>query len=121
VERRFSSPLALRALFAGMARSYVPEAVPEFEGRLVYELSRPATGQPPARWTLHVHSGRASVHQGADRSAKLKIQFTLADFVRIAAGAIDAAEPLLAGRASFEGDFALAAKLPEMFGAPSPY
>lgn len=120
VERRFSSPLALRALFTGMARSYVPDAVPEFEGRLVYELARPATGQPTARWTVHVHNGRASAHQGADNSAKLKVRFTLADFVRIAAGAIDPAEPLLAGRASFDGDFALAAKLPEMFGAPTP-
>jgi alkanesulfonate monooxygenase SsuD/methylene tetrahydromethanopterin reductase-like flavin-dependent oxidoreductase (luciferase family) len=120
VERRFSSPLALRALFTGMARSYLPDAVPEFEGRLVYELARPATAQPAARWTIHVHGGRASAHQGADNGAKLKIRFTLADFVRIAAGAIDPAEPLLAGRASFDGDFALAAKLPEMFGAPSP-
>jgi hypothetical protein len=29
--------------------------------------------------------------------------------------------PLLEGRASFDGDFALAARLLEMFGAPSPY
>jgi hypothetical protein len=29
--------------------------------------------------------------------------------------------PLLEDRASFEGDFALAARLPEMFGAPSAY
>ena len=120
VERRFSSPLALRALFTGMARSYAPDAVPNFEGRLVYELARPATAQPTARWTVHVHNGRASAHQGADGGAKLKIRFTLADFVRIAAGEIDPAEPLLAGRASFDGDFALAAKLPEMFGAPPP-
>jgi len=30
-------------------------------------------------------------------------------------------EHLLAGRASFDGDVALAARLPEMLGAPSPY
>ena len=41
--------------------------------------------------------------------------------VRVAAGTIDPAVPLLRDRASFEGDFSLAAKLPEMFGAPSPY
>ena len=51
----------------------------------------------------------------------LIVRFTLADFVRIAAGTIDPAVPLLENRASFEGDFALAARLPEMFGAPSPY
>ncbi len=121
VERRFSPALAQRALFAGMARSFVPDAAQGFEGRLVYELARPATGQPAARWTIHVHNGRASAHQGADNGAKLIVRFALADFVRIAAGTLDAAEPLLANRASFEGDFALAARLPEMFGAPSPY
>jgi len=121
VEKRFSSPLAQRALFSGMARSFVPDAVPGFEGRLVYELSRPASSQPPARWTIQIHNGRASAHQGADNGAKLTVRFTLADFIRIAAGTMDAAEPLLGNRASFEGDFALAAKLPEMFGAPSPY
>jgi alkanesulfonate monooxygenase SsuD/methylene tetrahydromethanopterin reductase-like flavin-dependent oxidoreductase (luciferase family) len=121
VEKRFASPLAQRALFTGMARSFRADRADGFEGRLVYELARPATGQPPAKWTIHVHDGRASAHQGGDNGAKLTIRFTMADFVRIAAGKIDPAEPLLANRASFEGDFALAAKLPEMFGAPSPY
>jgi len=51
----------------------------------------------------------------------LIVRFRLADFVRIAAGKMDPAAPLLENRASFEGDFALAARLPEMFGAPSPY
>jgi alkanesulfonate monooxygenase SsuD/methylene tetrahydromethanopterin reductase-like flavin-dependent oxidoreductase (luciferase family) len=121
VERRFSSPLAQRALFTGMARSFRADKADGFEGRLVYELSRPSTGQPAAKWTIHIHDGRASAHQGSDGGAKLTIRFAMADFVRIAAGAIDPAEPLLGNRASFEGDFALAAKLPEMFGAPSPY
>jgi alkanesulfonate monooxygenase SsuD/methylene tetrahydromethanopterin reductase-like flavin-dependent oxidoreductase (luciferase family) len=121
VERRFSRPLAQRALFAAMARGFDPDKAAGFEGRLVYELARPATEQPPARWTIRVHSGHATAYQGADNGAQLTIRFTLADFVRIAAGTIDPAEPLLANRASFEGDFALAARLPEMFGAPSPY
>ena len=116
VEKRFSSPLAQRALFTGMARSFRADKADGFEGRLVYELGRPATGQPPAKWTIHVHDGRASAHQGGDGGAKLTIRFTMSDFVRIAAGKLDPAEPLLGNRASFEGDFALAAKLPEMFG-----
>jgi len=121
VERRFSASLAQRALFAAMARSYAPNVEPRFEGRLVYVLERPATEQAPVRWTIHVHEGRATAYEGADSRPKLTVRFRLSDFVRIAAGKIDAAEPLLSNRASFEGDFALAAKLPEMFGAPRTY
>jgi alkanesulfonate monooxygenase SsuD/methylene tetrahydromethanopterin reductase-like flavin-dependent oxidoreductase (luciferase family) len=121
VERRFSSPLAQRAMFTGMARSFAPEHAAGFHGRLVYELARPATGQPPSRWTIEVLDGHAAARPGAAAEAALTVRFTLADFVRIAAGTIDPAEPLLANRASFDGDFALAARLPEMFGAPSPY
>jgi hypothetical protein len=121
LERRFSASLSQRALFTAMARSYDADVEPDFEGRLVYVLERPATAQPPSRWTIHVHNGRATAYEGADSRPKLTVRFRLADFVRIAAGQIDAAEPLLANRASFEGDFGLAAKLPEMFGAPQPY
>jgi hypothetical protein len=41
----------------------------------------------------------------------------LADFMRVATGATDAVVLVLSGRASIRGDFGLAARLPEMFGA----
>jgi alkanesulfonate monooxygenase SsuD/methylene tetrahydromethanopterin reductase-like flavin-dependent oxidoreductase (luciferase family) len=122
IERRFGSALAQRAMFTGMARSFEPDAAGGFQGLLVYELARPATGAPPTRWTIEVSDGRASARPGsAVADPALTVRFQLADFVRVAAGTLDAAAPLLENRASFEGDFALAARLPEMFGAPSPY
>jgi alkanesulfonate monooxygenase SsuD/methylene tetrahydromethanopterin reductase-like flavin-dependent oxidoreductase (luciferase family) len=121
VERRFGSAIAQRAMFAGMARSFEPDAAGGFQGRLVYELARPQTGAQPARWTIEVSDGGATALRGAAPEAALTVRFNLADFVRIAAGTLDPAVPLLADRASFDGDFALAARLPEMFGAPSPY
>jgi alkanesulfonate monooxygenase SsuD/methylene tetrahydromethanopterin reductase-like flavin-dependent oxidoreductase (luciferase family) len=121
VERRFGTPLAQRALFGGMARSFEPEASGGFQGRLVYELGRPATGARPILWTIEVSDGHATARPGAAGNPELTLRFELADFIRIAAGTIDPAAPILADRASFEGDFALAARLPEMFGAPSPY
>ncbi|HEV3130070.1 MAG TPA: SCP2 sterol-binding domain-containing protein, partial [Solirubrobacteraceae bacterium] len=68
-----------------------------------------------------ISDGHASARPGGTSDPKLKLRLQLADFVRVAAGLVDPAVPLLEGRASFEGDFALVAKLPEMFGAPSPY
>jgi alkanesulfonate monooxygenase SsuD/methylene tetrahydromethanopterin reductase-like flavin-dependent oxidoreductase (luciferase family) len=121
LERRFGGAAAQRVMFGAMARSFEPDAADGFQGRLVWELSRPATGAPPATWTIEVSDGRATARRGAMPEPALTVRFELADFVRIAAGAIDPASPLFEGRASFDGDFALAAKLPEMFGAPSPY
>jgi hypothetical protein len=119
LERRFGSPLAQRVIFAAMARSFVPAAAGGFQGALVYELG--LSHGPPVRWTIEVLNGRAVARPGGVADAALTLRFSLADFIRIAAGALDPAVPLLQGRASFEGDFALAAKLPEMFGAPSTY
>jgi alkanesulfonate monooxygenase SsuD/methylene tetrahydromethanopterin reductase-like flavin-dependent oxidoreductase (luciferase family) len=121
IERRFGSKAAQRAFFAGMARAFEPDAAAGFQGRIVYELSRPATMADPTRWTLEVSDGHASARAGGSEDAKLTVRLQLADFIRIAAGTIDPAVPLLEDRLSFEGDFELAARLPEMFGAASPY
>ncbi len=121
VERRFGSRWVQRVMFAAMTAGFEPEAAAGFQGHLVYELQRPATGAPPARWTIEVVDGRATARPGGRDDAALTLRFRLSDFMRIAAGTIDPAEPLLRDRAAFEGDFALAARLPEMFGAPSPY
>jgi alkanesulfonate monooxygenase SsuD/methylene tetrahydromethanopterin reductase-like flavin-dependent oxidoreductase (luciferase family) len=121
VERRFGSGIVQRAMFSAMAAAFEPDAAGGFEGQLVYELDRPATGAPPSRWTIEVLDGRAVARPGGAHTPALTIRFALSDFVRVAAGTIDPAVPLLRDRASFEGDFSLAAKLPEMFAAPSPY
>jgi alkanesulfonate monooxygenase SsuD/methylene tetrahydromethanopterin reductase-like flavin-dependent oxidoreductase (luciferase family) len=121
LERRFGSRIAQRTMFLAMAAAFEPDAAGGFEGRLVYELDRPATGAPPSRWTIEVLDGRAVARPGAASDPALTIRFPLSDFVRVAAGTMDPAVPLLRDRASFEGDFSLAARLPEMFGAPSPY
>jgi hypothetical protein len=121
VERRFGSPMAQRVLFGGMTRAFQPDAAGGFQGDLVYELSRPATGADPITWTVQVSDGRASARPGPSEDPQLTLRFQLADFIRVAAGTIDPAVPMLEGRATLEGDLALAARLPEMFGAPSPY
>jgi putative sterol carrier protein len=50
----------------------------------------------------------------------LTVRIDLVDFVRIAAG--DSPMPaFLDGRIDLEGDLALARRMAEMFGGPSPY
>jgi alkanesulfonate monooxygenase SsuD/methylene tetrahydromethanopterin reductase-like flavin-dependent oxidoreductase (luciferase family) len=121
LERRFGPAVAQRAIFAGMARSFEPDAAGGFQGHIVYELASPATGAGPARWTIEVRDGHASARAGSTPDPALTVHFRLADFVRVAAGTLDPAVALLEDRASITGDFTLAVRLPEMFGAPSPY
>jgi putative sterol carrier protein len=108
-------------MIATAARSFDPDAAAGFQGEIVYELEQPGTGRAPSLWTVTVLDGRAVAREGTTSDPALRLRFRLADFVRIAAGEIDATEPLLRNRASFEGDIGLAARIPEMFGAPSPY
>jgi alkanesulfonate monooxygenase SsuD/methylene tetrahydromethanopterin reductase-like flavin-dependent oxidoreductase (luciferase family) len=121
VERRFGSGVAQRAMFAGMARAFEPDAAGGFQGAIVYELRRPATRGDTQRWTIEILDAHATARSGAAADPALTLRFNLADFVRVAAGTLEPAVPLLDDRASFEGDFSLAARLAEMFGAPSPY
>jgi hypothetical protein len=121
LERRFGAASAQRVLITGMAQMYEPEALPGFEGDVVYELTRPVTDGGTSSWTIEVRGGRASVRGGGSGEAKVTLRLPVADFVRIGAGELDPAMPLLNGRAALKGDLAIAARLPEMFGAPSPY
>jgi hypothetical protein len=117
LERRFGSRSAQRLMFGAMALAFEPAAAEGFEGSLGYELTRPATGGAPSHWVVEVSARRARARPGAAADAALQLRLTVSDFVRIAAGAIDPATPLLQNRASFKGDLGLAARLPEMFGA----
>ncbi len=120
LEGRFGRPRVQRALFSAMAAAFEPGHADGFEGDLAYDLTSPATARPSRHWTVSVRGDRATARPGAAGDAALSVRITVPDFVRVAAGLIDPAEPLLQNRASFKGDLALAARLPEMFGAPTP-
>ena len=120
LERWFGAAVVQRAIFSAMAAGFDARAADGFQGRLVYELSRSETRSSPRRWTVEVLNGRAVAHPGAAENPALIFRLRLADFVRIAAGTLDPAMPLLQDRASLDGDFGLAARIPEMFRAPRP-
>jgi alkanesulfonate monooxygenase SsuD/methylene tetrahydromethanopterin reductase-like flavin-dependent oxidoreductase (luciferase family) len=127
VERRFGSAAAQRALFGGMARSFDPQMAFGFEGDIEYQLTRDASGNgdgasPPGtdRWTIRITGDRARLMRGGGPDPAVRLRIGLADFVRIAAGE-SPAPAFLEGRVELEGDLAVARRLSEMFGGPSPY
>lgn len=116
LERWFGSRIVQRAIFTAMARGLDPQAAGEFEGAIVYELRGAGAA---SSWTIEVRDGRAATRRGGAGGASITIRMGVADFVRVAAGLLDPAVPLLQARASISGDLALAVRLPEMFGVRS--
>jgi putative sterol carrier protein len=117
LERFFDLPLVERGLFTALASRFDAGAADGFEGRITYELERPATGAPSSRWTVQIISGRAVLRPDDTAESAVRLRMSVGDFIRVATGAIDPAEPLLKGRAQAEGDLGILARLPEMFGA----
>ena len=120
LERLFALPGVERGIFTALASRFDAAAAEGFEGRVTYELERPATGAATRRWTVQVLSGRAVLRPDDHVESAVLLRMSVGDFVRVAAGAIDPAEPILKGRARAEGDLGILAKLPEMFRAARP-
>jgi putative sterol carrier protein len=117
LERTAGTDAGLRLLFAAMARAYTPEGAGGFDGELQYDLRR-SDGRV-ARWTLRAAPSGAAARQGPAGAPALVLRMTVADFVRMAGGDLDAGKALLTGRLDLEGDFDVAGRLGDMFGRTS--
>jgi putative sterol carrier protein len=117
LERIAGSDAALGLIFAAMTSAYEPDKAHGFMGELEYDLRR-ADGRV-ARWTVRVDPERATARRGPAVAPALTLTVSVADFLRIAAGDIDAGRALLSGRLDLAGDFSLAQRLGEMFGRPT--
>ncbi|HZE31690.1 MAG TPA: SCP2 sterol-binding domain-containing protein, partial [Actinoallomurus sp.] len=117
LERGFG-PAAQRVFFAAMVRAFDPKMAMGFEGEIEFRLRRVGEETP---WTIEIRGGRASARAGAAKNAVVGIRSGAADFLRLMAG--EAQPPALAldGRLEIDGDLAIAPRIGEMFGGPSPY
>jgi hypothetical protein len=123
LERRFGNRVVQRAMFTGMARRFRPISGYEFEGDVLYVLDHADGAAPrePARWTIRIRDGSARAIPGGSPDPAVTLRVSVPDFVRIAAEEVRPPELFFSGRLSVEGNFEVASRLPEMFGAPSPF
>jgi alkanesulfonate monooxygenase SsuD/methylene tetrahydromethanopterin reductase-like flavin-dependent oxidoreductase (luciferase family)/putative sterol carrier protein len=117
LESTAGSDRGLKLVFAAMARAYEPDKAHGFAGELQYDLTRGDGRLVP--WTVRVDPKEATVCSGPSDAPALTLRMTVADFLRMAAGDLDAGKALLTGRLDLAGDFALAQRLGEMFGQPT--
>jgi alkanesulfonate monooxygenase SsuD/methylene tetrahydromethanopterin reductase-like flavin-dependent oxidoreductase (luciferase family) len=116
LHRLFDRGPGLPVIFKGMERAFVPAKADGFEGEILYDL-RGRNG--PRAWTVTVGGGRAAVRRGVATDPALTLRTSVPNFVRMIAGEEFVPKLLLDGSLVIEGDFALAGRMPEMFGGDS--
>jgi hypothetical protein len=126
IEKRFGSPLAMRSLFAAMVSGYQPSMAFGFQGEIQFEIF-PTVGnrsgsRPEATnwWTISVEGNRAHARHRPAESPAVSIRTSVADFVRLIAGAANPVTLWIEKRAWVEGDITLGNRLVEMFGGEAP-
>ena len=115
--RLFDRGPGLPAIFKAMERAFRPAKARGFEGEIAYEL-RGRDGL--RRWTVRISGQRATARRGPATDPALTIRTSVPDFVRMAAREAFPPKLLLEGALVIEGDYGLAGRLPEMFGAEIP-
>ncbi len=120
---RWFRPGTQRAFFAGMARAFDPAMAMGFEGEIEFRLRRAndERAKNESVWTVEVRDGRAWARQGSAGDPVVSIRTGTSDFLRMLAGEEQPPTLLLSGRLEIHGDFAIAPRIGEMFGGPSPY
>ena len=114
LHRMFDRGPGVAVIFKGMERAFLADQAKGFEGEILYELR----GRDGARsWTVQIANGRASARRGAASDPAVTIRTSVPDFVRLAAREAFPPKLLLEGSLVIEGDFAVAGRLGEMFGA----
>jgi alkanesulfonate monooxygenase SsuD/methylene tetrahydromethanopterin reductase-like flavin-dependent oxidoreductase (luciferase family) len=121
LERRFGNRLAQRAIFRGMAGRFDPAFARGFQGEILYELGYTSNGAGPDRWTIRIGEETAEAIEGGAADAAVTIRIGVADFARLIAEEVRPPELFFDERLVIEGDFEVASRLGEMFGAPSGY
>jgi putative sterol carrier protein len=118
LERALDNDVALRLVFGGMERAFVPERAEGFEGAIQYELE---SERGTRRWYIEIDAGRARARPGAAHDPQVTLRAQVPVFARIFARELNPAQALLAGELTVEGDFMVAGRVGYMFGEESPY
>ena len=119
LELTLRTRLAIRMIFAGMIRQFVPSAAEGFVGSICYELRR-HNGAVIEGWALRTTASAARGLFGFPADPAVTLKLTVADFVRFSLGAVSPVTLLTEERLKLDGDLTVAAKLAPMFGRPLP-
>jgi alkanesulfonate monooxygenase SsuD/methylene tetrahydromethanopterin reductase-like flavin-dependent oxidoreductase (luciferase family) len=116
LERLLGSAPAMKLVFKGMERAFVPQKAGDFAGEVQYEFSGPNGGR---NWIVRIADGRVTTGPGKSSQPVVTFRTSIPIFARIASQEVHPAKAMIEGDLEVQGDFELAARLGEMFGQDS--
>jgi len=118
LERALGNDTALKLVFGGMERAFMPERSEGFQGAIQYELE---SSRGTRVWHVRIEDGRAVARSGAASDPKVTLRAPVPLFARMFARETNPAKALLEGELVVEGDFLIAGRIGYMFGEDSPW
>jgi alkanesulfonate monooxygenase SsuD/methylene tetrahydromethanopterin reductase-like flavin-dependent oxidoreductase (luciferase family) len=117
LERTLGSGPGLRIMFKGLEHAFVPEKANGFKGEVQYELSGTRNGHRD--WVVRIEGDNATVAPGRADQPVLTMRMSVPVFARIAARELHPGKAMMENQLEIDGDFEVAARFGEMFGADS--
>ena len=118
LERALGNDTALRVVFGGMERAFMPARAEGFEGSIQYELE---SSRGTRTWHVEIDGRRARARPGPADEPKVTLRAGVPVFARIFAREQNPAQALLEGELQVRGDFLVAGRIGYMFGEDSPW
>ncbi len=114
LELTMGNRIGVRTLFKAMAKMYRPSKAGDFIGEIEFTLDTPHGKEV---WTINCQPTGARARRGSSENARLHVKSGVADFLRLGTGDLSAPNAIMSGKVEVRGDFQVAARMGEMFGA----
>jgi putative sterol carrier protein len=105
--------LTAKDIIAGMPRHFKPASADGINADVQLHL----TGIQGGDWVVSLRSGHCSVAPGTVSNPRVNLSADAQDFVGVVTGRVNPMMAFMTGRLRVQGDMALAARFPNMFGS----
>jgi putative sterol carrier protein len=110
-------PVTSRDLFETMHERFIPEKAQGFDATIAYSITGDS-GDKGGDWTVRVVDQKCVVKEGVDSNAPTKVSVKAKDYMKIAAGKMDARVAFMLGKIKIKGDKTPLAGFRELFRKP---
>jgi len=106
----------LDGVFRGMAEAFLPKAAEGQAAVIQYDITVPAGLMS---YQLEVKDGICSLTRGTEKSPRVTLGLSLADFLRLVTGNLDGMQAFMSGKLKLSGDLMFSQTVQTWFGRPN--
>jgi len=106
----------LDGVFRGMAEAFLPKAAQGQAAVIQYDITVPAGLMS---YQLDVKDGVCSLTRGTEKSPRVTLGLSLADFLRLVTGDLDGMQAFMSGKLKLSGDLMFSQTIQTWFGRPN--